>query len=334
MFLAETRNKNKTVFDWDELEAAVTERRRLKRATPISDQALSRAMMRFSPDSYVAQLHERLIAVGRQDHIELLWLHHAPGASADDCKLESGDAFVYPAAGGRTQYKVCQSARGHFMNRFLPFNAKDRETKSQYRQWKWAWGGGNMYREGMGPALMECGIAALDRPPADLLWVVAAAGAWVSDEWRSLATRLLESFDGWRDTFADIRFKFEHYGVKEQAGGHGYTLSLRTMRGEHVCASDLVVSHHLTVRLRRPCEEESGRFHAVDDLAICVIPQPELLGFGPKAMYALVRKPVSSNGTTTWDNGEAPARLLTTSMTDVMSAAREFCAAGLFIPSM
>ena len=332
MFLAEKRNKNKTVLDWHELEAAVTERRRLKRTTPESERCAVIAESRYG-DGHWAHLHDRLVAFGRDDSIELAYLHHSPGTAVSEDKLEGGRAFVYPAAGGRTQYKVCESARGHFMNRWLPFNAGDRETKSNYRNWKFAWGAGGMYQEGLGPVLLDCGIAALQKSPTDMLPVVAAAGEWVSDEFRAAATRLLEAFAGWQDTFEDTRFKFAMHGLAKRERLTPDMVSLRPYR-EYGASTSLLVSHSLTVRLRRPFDQQNGRFNAVPDFAVIVIPQPEDLGFGPKAMYSLARMPVGSGGESMWDKSEQPAKLLTTSLSDVMHVAREFSAASVFIPAL
>lgn len=332
MFLAQKRNKNKTVLDWAELEEAVTEGRRLERTTPESARCAELADGRYGDRHYWAHLHDRLVAVGRHDSIELAYLHHSPGTTLDNDVLEGGRAFVYPAGGGRTQYKVCESARGHFMNRWLPFNAGDRETKSRYRNWRWAWGAGGMYQEGMGPALMDCGIDALQKTTSDMLASVAAAGSWVSDEFRAAATRLLEAFAGWRDTFEDTRLRFEVHGLdaRERAPD---SIALRPHR-EYGESTHLLVSHRLTVRLRRPLEQRDGRFHLVPDFAVHVIPQPEDLGFGPKALYSLARMPVGSTGESMWDKAEQPAKLLTTSLSDVMHVAREFSAASVFIPAM
>lgn len=333
MFLAEKRNKNKTVLDWAELEAAVTEQRRLTKVTPESELALSTALQRHGQQAYVAQLHERLIAIGRPTGIELAWLHTSPGAALSESKLEGGRAYVYPAAGGRTQYKVCESARGHFLNRWLPFNASDRQTKSNFRSWRWAWGAGGMYRDGMGPALLECGIDALQQTPANVLARIAAAGQHVSDEWRAAAVRLVEAFDGWRDTFEDTRILFQEYGIDKQERRPD-TVDLRP-GGDRRDGVDttLAVAYCLRLRLRRPMEEQSGRFVPVDDLSICVMPQPLDLGFGPKAMYALLRQSTHSQGDSSW-GGQAPARLITTSVTEVLHVAREFSAASVYIPAL
>lgn len=331
MFLAQTRNKNKTILDWADLEAAVTEKRRLTRTTPESERAAEIAIARYGSRHW-AHIHDRVIAVGLPQHIELCYLHHIPGSTLEDDRLEGGRAFVYPAAGGRTQYKVCESARGHFMNRWLPFNAGDRQTKSRFTSWKWAWGAGGMYQEGMGPVLMDCGIAALQAKPSDMLAVVAAGGEWVSDEFRAAVTRLLEAFDGWQDTFPDTRFNFEHSGIK-QRDQHPDCVNIRPYRQSAACTS-LLVSHQFTLRLRRPFEQQERGFFSVPDFVVQVIPQPEDLGFGPKAMYLLSRIPVGSCGGTMWDKDEQPAKPLTTSLADVMHAAREFSAASVFIPAM
>lgn len=331
MFLAQTRNKNKTVFDWSDLEAAVTARRRLSHTTPESERCAELAAARYG-DRHWAHLHDRLVAIGRKDSIELAYLHHSPGSSLEDDKLENGRAFAYPAAGGRTQYKVCESARGHFMNRWLPFNARDREVRSRYLNWKWAWGAGGMYQEGMGPVLLDCGIAALREKPSDMLAEVAAAGEWVSDEFRAAAMRLLEAFDGWQDTFEDTRLLFDRHGLARQESRPD-AISLCPHR-EHGATTCLLVAHQLTLRLRRPFEQTERGFFAVPDFAVAVIPQPEDLGFGPKAMYALARMAVGSNHEHMWDKSEQPARLLTTRLADVLHVAREFSASGVFIPAM
>ena len=331
MFLAQTRNKNKTVLDWAELEAAVTERRRLTRTTPESERCAAIATARFG-DRHWAHLHDRLVAHGSGESIELAYLYHSPGTTLADDKLEHGLAFVYPAAGGRTQYKVCESARGHFMNRWLPFNASDRTIRSRYKNWKWAWGAGGMYQEGVGPVLLDCGIAALRQKPSDMLARVASAGAWVSDEFRAAATRLLEAFDGWQDTFADTRFKFEEHGLRARER-HPDTITLRPNR-EHGASTSLIVTHQFTLRLRRPFEQTERGFMSVPDFAVSVIPQPEDLGFGPKVMYSLSRMNIGSSGECMWNKDEQPAKLLTTSLSDVLHVAREFSAASVFIPAL
>ena len=338
-FLAEKRNKNKTVLDWPALEAAVVEQRRLTRTTPLSERVLAMATNRCADgDTCVpcAQLDERLIAVARTNCIELIWAHTPPGRDAlSSTVLEQQRAMVNPGGGGTTCYKVCQSARGMFRNRWLPFNASDRETHSRQRHWQFAYGSGGMYRRGMGPVLAGIGPDVLNDTTPTVLAKLAAA-AHVSDEWRAAAHKLVEALAGWSDTFSDTRVRFEAEGCFAPAeSGRFVAIQLRPHRSFYRQGSTLMVAYCLGVRLRLPAAAtESGYHQLVNDLSICVIPQPDDLGFGPKAMYALLRAQPTVHGTSeAWPEVDAPPRLITTSLPEVLNVAREFSASGVCIPA-
>lgn len=337
-FLAGKRNKNKTVLDWSALEAAVLEQRRLTRTTHLSERVLAMATRRFDDqvahDVPFAQLDERLIAVARSTCIELMWAHTPPGHDAMSCtELEQGRVMVNPGGGGTTCYKVCQSARGMFRNRWLPFNASDRETHSRQRHWQFAYGSGGMYKSGMGPVLAGVGPESMIDTPSTVLAKLAAA-THVSDEWRAAAHKLVEALANWRDTFRDTRVRFDTAGCYEVTNS-AVAIPLRRHKSIYQQGSTLMVAYCLSARLRLPAAAtDSGYFQLVNDLAICVIPQPDDLGFGPKAMYAILRMQPNQNGTSElWPEGDGPPRLLTTSLAEVLNVAREFSASGVCIPA-
>jgi hypothetical protein len=310
-FLAPQRQKNKRIYDWHELEQMVDSEARLKKSTAISDH-----MLGMVPGHHAAQLSERAVAVGRAEHIELMYMHTPPGRTIEESRIQKR-VYVYPAAGGRTTYQVHMCVSGRFANRHLPFNASD--LRERYDNFKFAHGAGGMYQPGEGPRI-SCGVSSMLASPRSVLPALANAGPHVESRWLDVTRRFFEQFDNWCGMFPDTRVTAELNGLDEPDSSMIQLLPHAGMRWYNTA---LRVSYFAKVRLVLP--------NPTRDVIVYVLPQSPDLCFGPHAVFCV-------QASDHWGDvyKHLPGALhsgIVFTMTAVMSALRDIAASCIYIPA-
>lgn len=328
------RQTKKKIYDWSELDEAVTEQRRLSKQTPVSEKALERAANAFGRDAHIAQLGERVIAVASPNNIRLEYLFTPKGGKLDDSRLHSS-VRVYPAAGARTTYRVDNSVNGWFANANLPMNAGDRTTQSRYKSNQWFYGQAGVYQKGTGPYYADVGPDCSNVSLEQVIEQIQQMTEKTSEAWReaavSLASRIAEVVAPFRDTV--IRYELQLERDRFCVGGY-----YRDADGYH--NSELCSTYGINVRLKCPHVSGESGWEMVPDFVAQVSGPPGGFEDPAKVLYGVILcHPQGRNQLTEWRCPYGEPNFVTglsfslsRSPVRIIEAARQWAAGRIYIP--
>lgn len=334
------RQTKKHIYDWADLEAAVTERRRLSKTTPVSEYALARAISCWGAEAHIAQLSERVIAKAHPCHIQMHYLFTPKEKALDHSKLQSS-VNVFPAAGGRTTYCVDNSVNGWFANANLPLNASDRSTKSRYKSSQWFYGQAGVYQRGTGPYYPDVGPSCANSTIEDVLGKLEETSGITSEAWREAAATMMRKIADVVEPFRDTILRFEP-GIYEpdrhalfNLGGYHY------QKGFGYRNSELGCNYGINIRLKSPHVSGEDGWEMVPDFIVQVAGPPFGIQDPPKVIYgAILAHPQGRGQVTeyrqaysddpTYQTGLGFA--ISKSPSAIIEAARQWAANRIYIP--
>ncbi len=261
---------NKKIYGWGELDAAVTDKARLTKETPLSQEALARCL-KFFGHARMAQIEERVLAVACGSHISLVYTHTSPGCGLESLEIQR-HVNVYPAQGGRTSYEIDMKVNGYFANKHLPMRAKDRGGKSIYRNTKWYYGQSGMYQPGVGPLYCDIGPTCQAATHEEIVQKITAAD-WIAESWRDRAVSFLDKVTAAVAPFGDAVVRFEVDGLDRQKDGDPiYDFSLQSW----VSGYETVIrsEYGALVKIKHPARKDSGGWEHQPDLVVAVTGPP------------------------------------------------------------
>ena len=324
MAAAPKRQLNKKIWDWRDLESAVSEGARLSKETELSKIVLDKAR-RFG--ARVAQLDERVIAVGGEDCIALMYAHTSPGGGIDTLRLQS-HVRVFPAQGGRTTYEISQHVNGWFANRWLPLNARDRGNKSVHRETKWYYGQSGVYSPGIGPFYSDVGPACCNTSVAELGAMLESAERVASDA-KVKVMSCVERLLGAIAPFADIIPRFSTHSTQSDDREFVSVESWVTGRRFESAARWAV-----RVRLKTPAVCTNGYWQQVHDFVLSICGPDTCREDSPDVWYAVSRCHSGRMYCSSRDTGNGSlAFAATTNSRSAIEVARQWCADNLYIPA-
>lgn len=327
------RPTKKTILDWRELDEIVSSRRRLAKQTDVSRFAIERAEKFYGQDSYIGQVDERVIAVACETSIDLAYLVTPKGCGLDESKLHRS-VFVYPAAGGRTTYCVDQSVNGWFANRWLPLNARDRTTRSEYQRKVWFNGQSGVYVKGTGPYYPDvgpdCANWSLEQFMQQVDLLTEAPARW-REAAKSAAERVTDMVRPFRDSL--LRYELHKPGEHYSLGGC-YRTNDEDDREPSV---DIPCQWGCDIRIKSPCATLRGDHQMVGDFAVQVggltlgYEDPVEVMYGVQILYPQGRKCAHS-----WRQVESRntglSFCVSRSPVRILEAARQWAASKIYIP--
>jgi hypothetical protein len=235
-------------------------------------------------------------------------------------------ATVYPASGGRTQYRIPNGVNGWCANKHLPMGAHDRESGNSSRT-HWYLGGSGVWRRGHGDYYPDAGPRCCNDSLADVVSALASDKAKPPEKWRARARRFSRSIARAVRPFADVVIRYEIVGISSAArrplliSGHA----------DGACSQlSISAEYGIRIRLKSPtrgpqlmpdfCAVVSGPFIAIDG--------------GPEAWFAvemLAPHGLHSHDVTSRDDRQS-AWTVTLKPSRVVALAREWAAANVRIP--
>lgn len=321
---------NKKIYGWGELDAAITDKARLAKETPLSKYILERSLLNFG-HAHVAQLEERVIAVASHNHISLVYGHTAPGCGLESLELQR-HVNAYPAQGGRTSYEIDMKVNGYFANKHLPMRAKDRGGKSIYRNTRWYYGQGGMYQMGAGPVYADIGPTCRTLTPEAIAEKIGAAD-WVPEAWRDKALSFLEKVRAAVSPFGDAVLRVELDGFTERDDAQDYAFNMTSwITG---CDTPIRSKYGIVVRIKHPARKTANGWENQDDMAIAMTGPPT--GWqDPDDMLYMVSHLHSGQG-----QGRVPVRhreadkmhAIYRKQSSVVDIARQWCGNNINIPA-
>lgn len=264
---------NKKIYDWAELEAAVTDQKPLAKQTELSVAVEERTKSSASADARCAQIEERVVAVARTNCIELWYGHTAPGCGLESLMMQR-HVKVFPAQGGRTTYEIDMAVNGYFANRHLPMRAKDRGSRSVYRNTKWYFGQSGVYQAGSGPMYMDAGPSCTNLSRDDMREILLAA-EFIDEAWRNKAATFIDRVRDATSPFGDAILRYNHFGLEEGEAADALPFYMSTW----LCGYEQGVRsrYGLDVVIKHPARMGRSGWDHQRDLALSVC--------GPQAGY-------------------------------------------------
>ena len=259
--------KNQKIYDWAELEAAIERVDRLPKQTALSTAVFELAVHSGMSAKYLAQLDERLLAFAKRDCIELVYGHTSPGAGIESLLL-TRSVRVFPAQGGRTTYEISRQVNGYFANRHLPMRARDRGTRSRFRDVAWYCGQSGIYRPGMGPIYTDVGPAMTNLSHAELTQRIADAG-FLPENWQSRASAFADKLRDSVAPFGDAVLRYRTYGLEDPPEfGCRPAFAISTF----LTGFDIVVRSHygLVISIKHPARLVNSNWEHLPELVVAV----------------------------------------------------------------
>ena len=340
------RQTKKLIWDWQTIDAAIAANARLPKQTDISQFALARAEhhQRHNADARIAQMDERIVAVGMPNCIGLWYLHTPKQEPLDKSNLNCW-VFVYPGAGGRTAYKIDDSVNGWFANARLPLNASDRRKSSSYRSEQWFHGQHGVYQPGHGPYYPDAGPDCCN-PSEEQMVARVNAAVHLPEKWREAASALVHRICAAVAPFRDIVVRYTPFMPDEDSVDSPYDrFQFRSILRTPDPSGDLSGNRHvhlsarygLTVRLKSPCAAGDGGWRATPDLAIsCAGDFRAFDEFCDVAYTVQMLHPQGPSGTNEWVGDETYQTgvpfCVTRHQGRVVEAARQWAASHIYIP--
>jgi hypothetical protein len=314
----------KRICEWAELSRRLHSalRKGLRLRNDWDKRAFEILRRRASNDA-VGKLSKRLWAVGTHTSIQLHYVRTSRATGLMEATLA---ATVYPASGGRTQYRIPNCVNGWCANKYLPMGARDRETGNSSRT-HWYFGGSGVWRRGMGDYYPDAGPRCCNEMLADVVAALASKEAKPPLAWRLRAARFTRSLVRAVRPFADVVVRYEMVGISSAArrpllvSGHA----------DAVCSPlSIRAEYGIRVRLKAPsrgqqltpdfCAIASGPFMAIDG--------------GPATWFAV--EMLAPHGLHSHDvasrDGSQSAWTITLKSSRVVELAREWAAANVRIP--
>ena len=333
------RPTKKEIWDWNTLVDALSAGKRLARETDVATYALDCVTRRFrSNQTPLAQMGERVIAVGGETCISLWYLHTPKEKQLCESKF-SDWVHVYPCAGGRTTYRIDDGVNGWFANKHLPINAKDRRYTGSYRSDQWWHGQSGVYQKGQGPYYPDAGPQLCNKQAQEVMDLTAAA-AHLPEAWRDAACKLVARVDSAIAPFRDVLTRYEMHGYHPEQVADGW--SFRSSRSFEVNGDSihrqlaLSARHALTVRLKSPCIAGDGGWEVVPDLAVTCLGECPAFDEGAPVTYALqLLHPTGPRSSVEFHSEEYSTGvpfMVTRHQSKVVEAARQWAAGRIYIP--
>lgn len=325
---------NRKIYDWSELEEAVTNRVRVGKPTPVSEQAFEMAERCFG-SRRLAHLDERVLAVARKECIDLTYAHTSPGCGLESMCLQQ-HVKVFPAQGGRTSYEIDCSVNGYFANKHLPMRARDRGGKSQYRNTRWYYGQSGVYQTGIGPMYPDVGPACSHQLPEQVFATVSAA-EWVPESWRSKAMSMVERLRDSLLPFGDAILRCELIGLSERPDPEDASFPFSATSWNLGFEHEVHSKYGLRVRIKHPAKLVDGGWEHVPNLCISVC-GPSAADEDPEELSYVIGTVHAASGCTPVrphrQKDRCPVKFCATrNGRSVIEAARQWCGNNLYIPA-
>ncbi len=314
----------KRIYEWAELSKRLQRslRKGVRLRTDWDKRAFEILRRRTSNDA-IAKLGKRLWAVGTHTSIQLHYVRTSRATGQMEATLA---ATVYPASGGRTQYRIPNGVNGWCANKHLPMGARDRETGNSSKT-HWYVGGSGVWRRGMGDYYPDAGPRCCNDSLADVVAGLVSAEARPPQAWRLRAARFTRSIVRAVRPFADIVVRYEIVGISSAArrpllvSGHA----------DDVCSPlSISAEYGIRVRLKAPSK---GQQLTPDFCAVVTGPFMAVDG-GPATWFAvemLAPHGLHTHDVTSRDRSQA-AWTVTLKPSRVVELAREWAAANVRIP--
>ena len=314
---------NKKVWDWRDLEAAVARQARLDSDNEVSRTVLARALRN---GSYVAQLDDRVVAVGGRDCIALMYGHTTPGCGLETLHLQAA-VRVFPAQGGRTTYEISSHVNGWFANKWLPLNARDRGNKSVHRSAKWYFGQSGVYTPGIGPMYPDAGPDCCNMSVAQLGEKLETSLIAVDSRVKVMST--VERLLGAIEPFGDIIPRFSLEATHEDDRPRSVTVESWNTGRRFECPHEWLIR----VRLKTPAVSVNGGWEHVNDLVLNICGPSLAHEDKGDVSYVLSRCYGGSHVCTVRTLDQQVSFCATTNSRSAIEAARRWCADNLYIPA-
>lgn len=314
----------KRIYEWADLSRRLN--RALRKGLSLRNEWDKRAfelLRRRTTTDAVAKLSKRLWAVGTQTSIQLHYVRTSRVTGQLEATLA---ATVYPASGGRTQYRIPNGVNGWCANKHLPMNARDRESGASSRT-HWYTGGSGVWRRGFGDYYPDAGPRCCNDSLADVVAALEASDARPPQAWRMRAVRFTRALARAVRSFADVVVRYEIIGISS-AARRPLLVSSNT---DDVCRRlSISAEYGIRIRLKSPSK---GQQLTPDFCAVVTGPLMAIDG-GPQAWFAvemLAPHGLHSHDVTSRDDSQV-AWTVTLKPSRVIALAREWAAANVRIP--
>jgi hypothetical protein len=327
---------NRTILDFAELAEACYTRRRLAKQTPASLWAIDHA---GDDDAYCAQIDERVVAVAHRLRIALMYAKTPAGCDiADGTRLHDW-VSVYPAARGRTTYKIDDAVHGWFANKWLPLLASERNGQSGYEHPHWYHGQSGVYQKGMGPYYEDTGPEYMQLGSEGVLKLLSVAPPYLPEAWRDDARSLLRRVQEAVSPFRDVLLRYEVHGwdahtVEDDSEIRlgAFTIAGSTRKGwVDIRAWS---PYGLRIRLKSPCVFTGARVDTVPDLVVSISGPLNMIDGGADTNYGVELMYSNSDSRYRYDDHwdtNVPF-VITRTAGKAVEAARQWAANRVYIP--
>lgn len=331
---------SKKVYDWHELVDAIS-------SPPVvpSSEIADHVRGRIDGIGSCVQLTDRLVAFAGVDGITLRWFHTPRGEPIGNTTTSSKVA-VYPAAGGRTTYAVDNTVDGHFANKHLPLNAKDRAGggRRTHRSTQWFCGRSGLYQKGQGPYYPDAGPDSAHPNLEKFETLLHARRDWgLPQAWAEAAAALCGRITAAVSPFRDVIVRYEGWlpseGKEVTEGDKIIRFSTHGMAAR--CGHPGMASRYgVRIRLKSPCETTDGGSRIVPDFSAFIAGPDPYCEASPDVWYgAELLHPSGSHCITAFHDpyGKTPYttsldKVLYRKPAEIIEAARQWAASRIFIP--
>lgn len=334
------RPTKKEIWDWNTLVDALSAGERLSRQTDVSQLAIEAVERRFRYGTKppLAQMDERVVAVGGEAGIALWYLHTPKQTDISRSTLHDW-VHVYPCAGGRTTYRIDDGVNGWFANKHLPINATDRRYTGGYRSDQWWHGQSGVYQKGQGPYYPDAGPQMCNQRAQEVMDLTAAA-THLPESWREAACKLVVKVNQAVAPFRDVLERYEMAGYDPEQASDAWAFRSSqpyTVGGDKASRTlQLSARNALTIRLKSPCIAGDGGWEVVPDLAVTVLGECPAFDEGAQVAYATqLLHPAGPRSSVEFHSDQYSTGvpfMVTRHQSKVVEAARQWAAGRIYIP--